>query len=457
MPFIPHTQDDVDSMLSVIGASSVETLFDEIPDALRAAPLQIDDGVSEMAMLARLSDLASRDDGVLCFAGAGCYDHHIPSAVWDLTARGEFLTAYTPYQAEASQGTLQLIYEFQSMMTALTGMEVSNASVYDGASAVGEAALMALRSNKTVKTNRVLVAGTVHPHYLEAARNLVRNQGVQIEALPISEEGLTRAPDVAGEFAALVIAQPNFFGQLEAVHALTDWAHSQGALVIAVVNPLSLAVLTPPGEWGETGADVVCGDGQPLGIPMASGGPSFGFLCTRMKFVRQMPGRIIGRTVDADGDTGFALTLQAREQHIRRGKATSNICTNQGLLVTAATIHMSIVGAEGLAEVARASHGNTAALVDRLCQIDGVSTRYSGPGFHEQVLQLPMPADDVVERLAAERILPGVSLAPYFAAVDPSFENALLVCATEKRNSAEIERFARALERALRAEAGAPS
>ncbi|MCR9278017.1 MAG: aminomethyl-transferring glycine dehydrogenase subunit GcvPA [Pseudomonadaceae bacterium] len=454
MPFIPHTQNDVDSMLTAIGANSIETLFDEIPAALRAAPLQIDDGVSEMAMLARLSELASRDDDVVCFAGAGCYDHHIPSAVWDLTARGEFLTAYTPYQAEASQGTLQLIYEFQSMMTALTGMDVSNASVYDGASAVGEAALMALRSNKAAKSRRVLVAGTVHPHYLEAARNLVRNQGVQLETLPISEHGVTRAPDVAGDFAALVIAQPNFFGQLEDVHALTDWAHSQGALVIAVVNPLSLSVLAPPGQWGETGADVVCGDGQPLGIPMASGGPSFGFLCTRMKFVRQMPGRIIGRTVDTDGKTGFALTLQAREQHIRRGKATSNICTNQGLLVTAATIHMSIVGAEGLAEVARACHGNTQRLADRLCQIEGVSKRYSGPGFHEQVLQLPVVASDVVERLARERILGGVSLAPYFAATDSSFENALLVCATEKRTAAEIERFAVTLERVLQEAAG---
>lgn len=451
MPFIPHNEADTSTMLAAVGVEQIDDLFDEIPAPLRAAPLKLEDNLSEMAMLARLGERAAADDGVLCFAGAGCYDHHIPSAVWDLTARGEFLTAYTPYQAEASQGTLQLIYEFQSMMTALTAMDASNASVYDGASALGEAVLMALRSNKKSKSRRVLVAGSCHPHYIEAARNIVRNQGVTLDLLPATATGTVSLPDVAGDFAALVIPQPNFFGLLEDVHTLTNWAHERDALVIAVVNPLALAVLTPPGEWGEAGADIACGDGQPLGIPMASGGPSFGFLCSRMKTVRQMPGRIIGRTVDSDGKTGYALTLQAREQHIRRGKATSNICTNQGLLVTAATIHMSLLGAEGLADVASQSHKNTQLLADQLCTLAGVERLHQGASLHEVALALPVSADALIEQLAGERVLPGVSLATYFGADDERYRNALLVCATEKRSAREIERCVDAVRRGIAA------
>jgi glycine dehydrogenase subunit 1 len=449
MPFIPHTADEERLMLAEIGADSIEALFDEIPQQMRAGVLEhVPHGASEMDMLRQMSERAARDRGGVCFIGAGCYDHHVPAAVWDLTARGEFMTAYTPYQAEASQGTLQLIYEFQTMMANLTGLDVSNASVYDGASGLAEAVLMAVRGNKQARASRtVLLAETVHPSYRATARNIVGTQGVETVTVPMTAQGRIDAASLADHPAAvaLVVQQPNFFGLLEDVDALTDWAHRHGALVVAVVNPLSLAVLKAPGEWGGGGADIACGDGQPFGIPMASGGPSFGFICCRSALVRQMPGRIIGRTVDLEGRTGYTLTLQAREQHIRRGKATSNICTNQGLLVTAATIHMSLLGSHGLAAVARACAANTRRLVDRLTAIDGVEARYDGGYFHEAVLELPREARDVADALLLRGILGGLPLGEDF----PELPRSLLVCATEKRTAAEIDRYAAALAEVL--------
>jgi len=448
MPFIPHTAEDTRVMLDAIGVPALEALFEEIPAHLRSAPLtQTPPGISEMEMLRHLAERASQDDSGACFLGAGSYDHHIPAAVWDLAGRGEFMTAYTPYQAEASQGTLQLIYEFQSMMTSLTGLDVSNASVYDGASGLAEAVLMALRSARKARSRRILVAGSAHPHYRSAARSIVGNQGVELVDVAIGADGRVDPallPDDT-DAVALVVQQPNFFGTFEDVDALTDWAHARGLLVIAVVNPMTLSVLRPPGQWGSKGADIACGDGQPLGIPMSSGGPSFGFICCREALVRQMPGRIIGRTVDLEGKPGFTLTLQAREQHIRRGKATSNICTNQGLLVTAGTIHMSLLGARGLAAVARASVANTARLRERLCRIPGVRPRHVGPWFHECALELPRPAAEVQDALLRHGILGGLPLAPYY----PDMTHTLLVCATEKRTSAEIERYGVALEACL--------
>ncbi len=447
MPFIPHTSEEASAMLHEIGVADMEALFDEIPAELRSDALEgVPAGMGEMAMLRWMADRAGRDRGLLCFAGAGSYDHHIPAAVWDLAARGEFMTAYTPYQAEASQGTLQVIFEYQSMMSELTAMEVSNASVYDGASGLGEAVLMAVRANRRAKGGAVLLAESVHPHYREVVSNVVGNQGVRIETLPMRNGAI----DVAGlpernPVAAVVVQQPNFFGLLEQVDRVTDWAHARGALVIAPVNPMTLAVLKPPGRWGAQGADIACGDGQPLGVPMASGGPSFGFLCCRKALVRQMPGRLVGRTEDLDGKPGYTLTLQAREQHIRRGKATSNICTNQGLLVTAATIHMALLGAAGLARVARACRRNALGLVGRLDRIAGVAARFAGPFFHECALDLPQPADAVLGALLERGVLGGVALGRYF----PDMANTLLVCATEKSTEADIETYARALERVL--------
>ena len=448
MPFIPHTAEEEAEMLSTIGVETIDALFDEIPEHLRAEPLiNVADGVSEMEMLRCLAERAERDHAGVCFLGAGCYDHYSPGAIWDLTARGEFMTAYTPYQAEASQGTLQLIYEYQSMMAGLMAMDVSNASVYDGASGLGEAILMAIRGNRKAKARRVLVAESVHPNYRQAAAHIVANQGVEIETLPLAADG-TVDPAALGNAppaAAVVVGQPNFFGLLEDVDALTDWAHDNGALVIAVVNPLAMALLRPPGQWGTDGADIACGDGQPFGIPMASGGPSFGFMCTRQALVRQMPGRIIGRTEDLEGKTGFALTLQAREQHIRRGKATSNICTNQGLLVTAGPIYLSLLGPAGLLQVARGCHDNTAALVGALTAVEGVSERFAGPFFHERVIELPRSAAGVAEALLARDVLGGLPLGDYY----PGMDNSLLVCATEKRSASEIASYAHALEEVL--------
>jgi glycine dehydrogenase subunit 1 len=451
MPFIPHTEGDVAAMLAAIGVSQVEDLFDEIPAALRAGPLEsIPPALSEMEV-ARLMQERAREDGLpLCFLGAGAYEHHIPAAVWQLATRGEFYSAYTPYQAEASQGTLQLLYEFQSMMTALTAMDVSNASLYDGASGLAEAVLMAVRANRKTRSRRVLVPRALHPAYRRAVRSIVHQQGIELVEIPFDRsDGHTTLdgldPFGGKELAALVIPQPNFFGVLEDVDALTDWAHDRGALVVGAVNPVALAVLTPPGEWGVQGADIACGEGQPLGIPLSSGGPYLGFLCCKQPLVRQLPGRIAGRTLDLDGNPGFTLTLQAREQHIRRSKATSNICTNQGLLVTAATIHMALLGAEGLERVAAACHMNTRRLSQLLCDIPGIEPLFAGPVFHEQTLRLPAPAADVLRSLAAHNVLGGYDLGLEYPELDP----ALLVCATEMRTAADMESYRSKLARII--------
>src|SRR6202142_2999483 len=424
MAFIPHTPEDIAHMLEVIGASSIEDLFDEIPADLRAGVLNVPAPLSEMEIARLMTTRAAIDGRPLNFIGAGAYEHHIPAPVWAIATRGEFYSAYTPYQDEASQGTLQLIYEYQSMLSALTGMEVSNASLYDGASALAEAGLMAVRANRASQSRRILVPRTVNPAYLQVARSIVGNQGIVLDTCDYdrgSGRTLVEALQAhAGQdAAALVVQQPNFFGVLEEVDELTDWAHANKALVIAVVNPLSLALLKAPGAWGgpasgNQGADIVCGEGQPLGVPLASGGPYFGFMTTRMQYVRQMPGRIVGRTLDADGRPGFTLTLQAREQHIRRGKATSSICTNQGLMVTAATIYLSLLGATGLERVASACAQRTQQLVTALCAIPGVKSAFTGHRFHEAVVTLDRPAGAILEALASRGILGGFDLSRYY-------------------------------------------
>ncbi len=446
MPFIPHTPDDVTAMLGTIGADSIDALFDEIPPALKSGKLKdVPEGAPEMAVTRLMHERAAADGFWSNFIGAGVYEHHIPAAIWQITTRGEFYSAYTPYQAEASQGTLQLIYEYQTMMTRLTGLDASNASLYDGASALAEAVLMAVRANKG-KSRRVLVPKTVHPTYRKVVLTTVKNQGIELVELDYdAATGTTVLPTEPGEFAGLVIPQPNFFGVLEDVHAMTDWAHAHHAMAIALVNPTSLAVLEAPGNWGTKGSDIACGEGQPLGAPMASGGPYFGFMCCRQDFVRQMPGRIVGRTVDLDGKPGFSLTLQAREQHIRRSKATSNICTNQGLVVTAATQYMSLLGPAGLAKVASASHANTVSLADKLCAIPGVKRAFTGACFHEVVLQLDDNAADVLRALRAQGILGGFDLSASY----PELGNAILVCATETKTASDLDAYVHQLERIL--------
>jgi glycine dehydrogenase subunit 1 len=451
MPFIPHTPKDVSDMLAAIGAKSIDELFDEIPKELRIESLAgIPDALNEMQIGRLMSDRAAQDGTPLNFIGAGAYEHHIPAAVWAVTTRGEFYSAYTPYQAEASQGTLQLIYEYQTMITSLTGMDVSNASLYDGGSAVAEAALMSVRAHRKSKSQRILVPTTLNPNYRKAAVATIAGQGLKLEEVPCPKGFLSVADlqKYQGEdFTALVIQQPNFFGVLEDVDALTDWAHANNMLVIASVNPTALGILKPPGEWGAKGADIACGDCQPLGVPLSSGGPYAGFLTTKMENVRQMPGRIVGRTVDTSGQQGFALTLQAREQHIRRGKATSNICTNQGLLVTAATIYLSLVGPEGLARVANACHARTQELVAALTRVKGVRLAFDRPRFHEAVLLLDRPVAPVLSELSRRGIIGGFDLSTDY----PELGNALLVCATETRTPADVEAYAQALADTLKA------
>lgn len=439
MPFIPHTDKDTNEMLEAIGVDSIADLFDEIPPELMIEHLpHVPHAMSEMEVSRLMRQRARMDGSPMCFIGAGAYEHHIPTAVWDIATRGEFYSAYTPYQAEASQGTLQTIYEYQTMITELTGLDVSNASLYDGASALAEASLMAVRTNRRIKSGRILLAPGVNPVYEQVAAAIAGAQGLTFERLP--QDVASGNVDFAAlpedrEPVAVVVQQPSFVGTLDDVDRLTDWAHEQGALLISVVNPTSLALLKPPGQWGELGADIAIGEGQPLGVPMSSGGPYFGFMTCKQKHVRQMPGRIVGRTTDLDDNPGFALTLQAREQHIRRSKATSNICTNQGLMVTAATIYMSLLGYDGLVSVASTSHANTVLLSEGLCAIDGVDRLYEGPFFHEVALKLDRPVAPLLTALADEDILGGFDLTSIVGA------DALLVCATETKTEADILTF----------------
>lgn len=448
MPFIPHTPDDIAEMLRAIGVSDTDTLFDEIPPALRNDRLEkVPARLNEMETRRLMVQRANSDGHYVNFIGAGAYEHHIPAAVWELVTRGEFYSAYTPYQAEASQGTLQVIYEFQTMIAGLTGMDAANASLYEGASALAEAVLMAVRVHR--KSRRILMPATVHPVYRKVVRAIVSNQNIELVDLPYDPAGGHIDPEslasYSGDAAALVIPQPNFFGVLEEVDALTDFAHEHKMLAIALVNPISLALLKPPGQWGEDGADIAVGEAQPLGAPLSSGGPYVGFMACKQAHVRQMPGRIIGRTVDLEGKPGFTLTLQAREQHIRRSKATSNICTNQGLLATAATIHMALLGREGLERVAAQCHSNTGRLVQILSAIDGVDVVFDRPRFHEAVLRINAPLDDVMRVLEAEGIVGGYGLAGDY----PELENCLLVCATEMRTESEMQEYHQQLKRVV--------
>lgn len=459
MPFIPTTDDDIKIMLNSIGRSSIEDLFAEIPKDLLISELSsIPEASNEMTLFRELKEASKKDLVAFNFIGAGAYEHYIPAAVWELMSRGEWLTAYTPYQAEASQGTLQLLYEYQSMMAGLMGMEVSNASLYDGASALAEAVLMAVRchakqghAKKTVA--RILMPSNIHPFYRKTVKTILQAQSIEILELPFSSETgciekqhLETIATATQAITAMVIPQPNFFGLLEDVDMLTDFARKKGVLTIALVNPISMAMLKPPGLWGKEegkGADIACGEGQPLGIPLASGGPYFGFFCCKKKYIRQLPGRLVGRTTDSEGKAGFTLTLQAREQHIRRARATSNICTNQGLLVAAATVYLSLMGNEGLERVALACHARAVFLRKKLKEISkevGLNILFeNAPFFHETVIQFNMSLDIILEEMTAQGIEPGFDLRPYY----PELGNSLLVCVTETKTEQDLELFVR--------------
>lgn len=441
-------------MLDAIGLRELDDLFDEIPQSLMdSQPLAVPPALREMEITRLMQARAAQDGFYLNFLGGGAYEHHIPAAVWQLTTRGEFYSAYTPYQAEASQGTLQVLYEYQSMMCALTGHDASNASLYDGASALAEAVLMAVRLHKGA--HKVVLPANISPVYRQVVRTITSSQGIELVEVAfdsrsgrIDQEALPATAE--GELAAVVIAQPNYFGCLEDVHAITDWAHGHGALVIALVNPIALGLLAAPGNWGARGADIAVGEGQPLGVPLAGGGPYFGFMTCKAEYVRQMPGRIVGRTTDLAGQPGFTLTLQAREQHIRRSKATSNICTNQGLAVTAATIYMALLGPQGLRAVAESCHATLNALLERLAP-RGIRPRFIGPHFHEAVLDLPCAPRALLEGMLLHRVLGGIDITEHYPGSSnaPASLGSLLVCATEVRTAEDLDEYVAAVDAAL--------
>jgi len=460
MPFIPHTQNEEKEMLDMLNISSIKELFKENAQSLLDAKpeSQLDKSLhrqlSEYELAKLLYKRANLDSGYLNFIGAGAYEHHIPAAVWELASRGEFSTSYTPYQAEASQGNLQLIYEFQTHMSRLTGMDIANASLYDGATATAEAILMAIRAHRKCKTKNILIPESLHPNYFETIQTIVSHQNVNLIKVPFDknmgtinlsalENILEKHKNEDDAILATVIAQPNFFGSLEDIHNITDLSHKYDALVIGVVNPTTLALLEAPGEWGNNGADIACGEGQPLGIPLASGGPYFGFICCKTPYVRNIPGRIVGRTTDEHGKDAFVLTLQAREQHIRRSKATSNICTNQGLLMIAATIYMSLLGKQGIKAVAAKGFENTHYLAENLASLENINIKFNSDYFYEVLIEFKNKDSNFVDELLSKleksdkKILAGLNVEKYY----PSLPNCLLVCATETKSKEELNLF----------------
>ncbi len=438
--YIPATDAERDDMLRAIGVASVEELFADIPASVRLdRPLRLPPALSDpelMAQLRLLADLNAHCDRAVCFLGAGAYDHYVPSVVWHLAGRGEFLTAYTPYQAELMQGELQAGYEYQSMLCELTGMDVANASMYDGASAAAEAAVMA---KDLTRRDEVLISAAVHPEYRQVVRTYTAPLGVRVREVPYRHgvtalDAVTRA--MSDRTAAVMIQHPNFFGCLEDGAALAERAHHAGALLIcAVAEPLSLGVLKPPGVWG---ADIVAGEGQPLGNHLNFGGPYLGMLATRQEFVRRIPGRLVGATVDTDGRRGFVLTLQTREQHIRREKASSNICTNEALLALAAAVYMGALGRQGFRKVSELNLRKAAYAKEAIAGVPGFRVAFDAPTFNEFVVRTPLPPEEVNRRLLAHHVLGGAPLGRWY----PELADAWLVCVTEQRTRAEIDRLA---------------
>ncbi len=438
MSFVPHSDADRSEMLAKVGVSDVRELYADVPAELILDDLiDIPDAVSEWEAIRGIQELAARNRALVCFAGAGQYDHYVPAAVDHLVRRSEFYTAYTPYQPEVSQGTLQVIYEFQTMVCELTGMDVANASMYDGPSGVAEAAIMA---RAVTRRNGVLAAASLHPHTRKVTETYLHGQGAALHSVPIGPDGLVDrdalAKALGDDVACLVVQYPNFFGVIEELEPLAEMTREAGALLVVSADPVTLALLRAPGACG---ADIVTAEGQPFGNPLAFGGPVVGFFAAREKYVRKMPGRIVGATVDEEGRRGYVLTLQTREQQIRRDKATSNICTNQGLNALAATIHMALLGREGLLEMAETSAQNAHYAWRRLAEVDGVEPLYpDAPFVREFAVRTKENSRAILERGFSAGILAGVSLSrfPELGAPD-----GLLLGFTEKRTRAEIDRL----------------
>jgi len=441
--YCPHTPEEIGEMLTAIGVASVEELFAPIPAELRAKALTIPSGISEFETLARMQEIAGENaQGMTHYIGGGFYDHIIPTVIDHLSGRAEFYTAYTPYQPECSQGTLQALFEYQTAICRLSGLDVSNASLYDGGTACAEAAMMALR---VTGRKKIIVDGCVNPFSRQVLKTYLFNLDVEIVELAPLDGTLDRA-GLAGlldeTVAAVLVQNPNFFGTVDDFSALAEQVHALGGLLIASVYPVSLGMLKSPGEMG---VDIAIGDGQSLGNPLSFGGPSFGFIAARKSFIRNMPGRIVGETVDKSGKRGYVLTLQAREQHIKRHKATSNICSNQGLCALRGLIFLSSVGRQGLADLARLNRDKAEYAKARLARIPGVKLLQQAPTFNEFTLVLPQSAETVVTGMLKEGIAAGVPLGPYYEGSD----NCLVVTVTEKRTKKEIDHFARLLEAAL--------
>ncbi|MGH2447898.1 MAG: aminomethyl-transferring glycine dehydrogenase subunit GcvPA [Chloroflexota bacterium] len=434
MSYLPHTEEERAEMLDTIGVDRLEDLFANVPAELRSGPLNLPPGMSEMEVRALLDSLAAENLNLQQhpgFLGAGAYHHFIPSAVGAITGRSEFSTSYTPYQAEVSQGTLQVIYEYQTLVAELTGMDVANASLYDAATAVVEAAKMAI--NET-RRDTLVVAGGMHPEYRRVLQTYMRGEGFELREVAedwvLSTDGLDTAVDEG--VAGVIVQSPNFWGALEPMGALAHAAHRAGAQFIAVGNPLTLALLSPPGEYG---ADIACGCGQPFGIPLMYGGPYLGIIAARAGLARRLPGRISGATVDQQGRRGYVLTMQAREQHIRREKAASNICTNHQLMALAATVYLALMGKEGIRKVANLCVQKAHYAASRLAQIPGFSLAYGAPFFNEFTLSTPVSAAEVNRLLLDRGVVGGFDL----AVVDAALDHHLLLSFTELNTRDQID------------------
>ena len=447
MSYVLNTPDDQRDMLRSIGAASVDELFAGIPSELRLGrPLAVPPALTEIELTAHLQHLAARNrpaGDAVCFLGGGAYDHFVPAVVDAVASRSEFYTAYTPYQAEASQGSLQAFFEFQTLICQLTGLDVANASLYEGGSAVAEAVLMAM--TVTGRHGKIVVAGSVHPEYRTTLATYLANLEPKIETLPtpggfLDPDDLAKAVD--DTTSCVVVQHPNFFGGLEEVEALAAAAHAKGALFVVSFDPVSLGLLKRPGEYG---ADIAVAEGQGLGTPLSYGGPYLGLLACRGQFVRKMPGRLVGQTIDRRGKRCWVLTLQTREQHIRREKATSNICTNQGLLALRAAVHLAALGPQGLKETAELCTRKAHYAAERLAQLAGVRLRFDRPFFKEFTLQLPAAVPGVLQRLLAEGYHAGLPLGRWY----PDLTDSVSVAVTEKRTRGEIEGLAAALGAAL--------
>ncbi|MGZ3317291.1 MAG: aminomethyl-transferring glycine dehydrogenase subunit GcvPA [Isosphaeraceae bacterium] len=448
MAYLANTPDDIRVMLRTIGLDSLDQLFDMVPPEFRLKrALDVGPALTELELTNHISGLLARNQGAdqrVCFLGAGSYDHFIPAVVDHLASRGEFYTAYTPYQAEASQGTLQASFEYQTLVTQLTGMDVSNASLYDGGSAVSEALLMALTITR--RFGRVAIAETVHPEYRQIAATSLEHLEPNLVTIPGPRgtiDPATLAAALTDDTAAVVLQYPNVFGQLEDIEVLVKTIHARGALAIVSVDPISLGLLRRPGEYG---ADIVVAEGQGLGNPMSFGGPYLGIMACREDFLRKLPGRIVGQTTDRHGKRCWVLTLQTREQHIRREKATSNICTNQGLLALRSSIYLAAMGPGGLRQAAELSARKAHYAADRLAAVPGLSLAFPGPFFKEFVVRCAEDPRTVLAEVGRLGYHGGIALSRWY----PDLADAILIAVTEKRTREEIDGLAAAYEQALR-------